>query len=102
MIFVIRDKLKIIFVSIFLLLIIFLYFAVNNAERGANEEKYDILKDALGRSIVQCYAIEGFYPPNVEYLEKNYGLIVNHDKYIISYNVFASNIMPEFDVFRKH
>nr|WP_312576769.1 hypothetical protein [Sedimentibacter sp.] len=98
----IRDKLKIIFVSIFLLLIIFLYFAVNNAERGANEEKYDILKDALGRSIVQCYAIEGFYPPNVEYLEKNYGLIVNHDKYIISYNVFASNIMPEFDVFRKH
>ena len=96
-----RNKIRILFFAVFLLLISFLYFAVNNAQRGTDEENYNILKDALGRSIVQCYAIEGFYPPNVEYLEKNYGLVVDYDKYIISYNVFASNIMPEFDVFSR-
>lgn len=101
MILVKINKFRILSITIFLLFISFLYFAVNSAEMGTDEEKYNVLKDALGRSIVQCYAIEGFYPPNVEYLEKNYGLVVDYDKYIISYNVFASNIMPEFDVFSK-
>lgn len=93
------NKFKILYFTIFLLFVGFLFFAVNNAEIGAHEEKYNILKDALIRSVVQCYAIEGFYPPNIEYLENNYGLVVDHNKYVISYNIFASNIMPEFDVF---
>jgi len=80
---------------------VFLYFAVNNLEKNSDEEKYDILKEALSHNIVQCYAIEGFYPPNIEYLEKNYGLVIDHEKYAISYNVFASNIMPEVDIFSK-
>ncbi len=93
------NKFKILYITIFLMFVGFLFFAVNNAERGAHKERYNILKDALSRSVVQCYAIEGFYPPNIEYLENNYGLVVDHSKYIINYNIFASNIMPEFDVF---
>lgn len=93
------NKFKILYFTIFLVFVGFLFIAVNNAEIGAHEENYNILKDALSRSVVQCYAIEGFYPPNIEYLESNYGLVVDHNKYIISYNIFASNIMPEFDVF---
>jgi len=79
-----------------------MYIAVDNAQRKSDEESYNILSDAIIRSAVQCYAIEGFYPPDIEYLENNYGLLVDHNKYFVSYSVFASNIIPEVQVFLKN
>ena len=79
-----------------------MYAAVDNAKRKSDEENYKILSDAIIRSAVQCYAIEGFYPPDIEYLENNYGLLVDHNKYFVSYNVFASNIIPEVQIFLKN
>ena len=96
-----KNKLKILSVVIIILFIVYLYFAVDSAQKKNDLEKYNILSDAIIRSAVQCYAIEGFYPPDVEYLENNYGLIVDHDKYVVSYSVFASNIMPDVEVFIK-
>ena len=37
-------------------------------------------------------------PPSVEYLEENYGIQIDHDKYNVFYDGFASNIMPEITV----
>lgn len=83
------------------LLISYLYFSAENVQKSKESENLNILSDAIRRSAVQCYAIEGFYPPNIEFLENNYGLVVDHDKYVVSYNVFASNIMPDIDVYLK-
>ena len=33
----------------------------------------ETLKKAIARASVQCYAIEGRYPPSIEYLEEHYG-----------------------------
>ena len=52
------------------------------------------IKETVEKYAIQCYASEGSYPPNIEYLEKEYGLIVDRDKYIYDYEIFASNIMP--------
>ncbi len=96
-----KNKFNILSVVLIILFIVYLYFAVDSAQERNDSEKYNILSDAIIRSAVQCYAIEGFYPPNVEYLENNYGLVVDHNKYVISYSVFASNIMPDVEVFIK-
>lgn len=96
-----KNKFKVLSVVVILLFIGYLYFAVDGARKSNDDEKYNILADAIARSAVQCYAIEGFYPPDIEYLENNYGLVVDYDKYVISYNVFASNIMPDVEVFFK-
>lgn len=101
MIVVKKNKFHILSTFVFLLLICYLLFGVQSVKRSTDEEKYFILIDAINRSAVQCYAIEGYYPPNLEYLENNYGLVVDHDKYIISYSVFASNIMPQIGIFLK-
>ena len=84
------------------LLIAFMYRAVDKAQIKRDDEGLEVLSQAIMKSAVQCYTLEGFYPPNIQYLEDNYGLLVNHDKYFISYRVFASNIMPEVDVFPKY
>lgn len=88
-------------IALILLFLFFLYFSVENVKMQRDNEKTYILADAVIRSAVQAYAIEGFYPPNIEYMENNYGLIVDHEKYVISYNIFASNIMPEVEIFLK-
>lgn len=59
------------------------------------------VKKAVLDSVVQCCAIEGAYPPNVKYLEENYGLSIDHSRYIVSYEVFASNILPDVDIIEK-
>ena len=97
-----KNASKFISVIIIIMLIVYLYMAVDNAERKSNEESYKTLSDAIMRSAVQCYAIEGFYPPDINYLENNYGLLVDHNKYFVSYNVFASNIIPDVQVFLKN
>lgn len=96
-----RNKNHLISILISLLLIVYLLFGVNEVREISAEESYFLLKDAINRTAVQCYAIEGYFPPNIEYLEENYGLVIDYDKYIVSYNVFASNIMPDVEIFIK-
>ncbi len=55
-------------------------------------------EEAVRRAAVQCYAVEGQYPQNVAYLEEHYGLIIDHEKYIVHYMGFASNLMPDIAV----
>ena len=93
------NKGNLIPIIISILLIIFFLFSINKVNEKSSAESHLILIDAINKAVVQCYAIEGYFPPDIEYLEENYGLIINHDKYIVSYNVFASNIMPNIDVF---
>lgn len=96
-----KNIFKIINVALIVLLVCYLYFSVENVQKNKESENLNILSDAIRRSAVQCYAIEGFYPPNIDFLENNYGLVVDHDKYVISYSVFASNIMPDIEVYLK-
>ena len=56
------------------------------------------IREAVRRSALQCYAVEGVYPPNLRYLEENYGLQVNTEDYYISYEAFASNLPPTVKV----
>ncbi len=59
------------------------------------------VREAVLRSAAQCYAVEGAYPSSLSYLEENYGLIVNDDRYIVTYSTFGSNILPEVSVLVK-
>ena len=52
------------------------------------------LRDSILASAKQCCAIEGSYPSSLEHLEESYGLTINHDDYVITYECFADNIMP--------
>ena len=58
----------------------------------------DTLIKAIRQASVQCYTIEGRYPPSVEYLEENYGIQIDRERYNVFYSGFASNIMPDITV----
>lgn len=61
-------------------------------------EGTETLRSAIARASVQCYAIEGRYPPSVQYLEDNYGIRIDRERFNVFYEGFASNIMPDITV----
>ena len=48
--------------------------ALGRLENRTNSEGVRQLDTALRRAAVSCYAQEGFYPPDVDYLVENYGI----------------------------
>ena len=50
---------------------------------------------------LQCYAVEGRYPESLDRLEREYGVQINHDRYIVTYDVFATNQLPDVQVLQK-
>lgn len=84
--------------ALFLILFFVLSFSRSVAEK-TGEEKLNALTEAVRRASVQCYAIEGRYPPSVEYLEEHYGISIDREKYYVFYDGWASNIMPEITIF---
>ena len=70
--------------------------------REIGEESAAAIAEAVRRLALQCYAVEGVYPPDLAYLENNYGLSVNHADFYITYDAFASNLPPTVIVSPKH
>ena len=70
---------------------------------GSSSENMEeqLVLDAVRRAALTCYAVEGAYPQTLKELERGYGLAYNKDAYIVSYDAFASNIMPNIQVLRK-
>jgi hypothetical protein len=66
--------------------------------KDVTEQSGQAVRDAVLRGAVQCYAVEGAYPSSLSYLEDHYGLVINHEKYIVSYNAYASNLAPDVRV----
>lgn len=59
------------------------------------------LESALSRSISQCYAVEGAYPPDITYLQEHYGLTYDSSLFLIDYISYGSNLRPEVTVLQK-
>ena len=89
--------------GILLSLVVLICFvvAISRLQRGADAEGKQQLEDALRRTAVSCYAAEGFYPPNVEYMVQHYGLQYEKSAYQVHYEIFASNLMPEITVVER-
>ena len=72
--------------------------AVSHLEDGHSAEEKAELEDALRRTAAACYAAEGIYPPNLEYMEEHYGIHIDAEQYTVMYVPVASNLMPDITV----
>lgn len=56
------------------------------------------IREAVEAGARQCYVVEGVYPPDLRYLQDNYGLQINTDDYYVMYDIYASNQPPTVKV----
>ncbi len=68
---------------------------------AADPDRTEMVREAIQKTAVICYALEGSYPPDIDYMVKYYGLVFDEDQYAYRYEVFASNIMPEIEVHER-
>ena len=94
-----QNRFPVFLILTVLAVVAFLLFEPLAASGKENtEETTRSLKEAIQRSALQCYVVEGVYPPDLDYLKENYGLTVNSKDYYIDYEIFAENLPPEIRV----
>jgi hypothetical protein len=102
---VFREKKSIGGVKIFLFIIaaiaalILIWYAATSLGASNSAENEKINREAIVRATVQCYSLEGRYPPSLEYLEDNYGLTLDRKKYVYYYQSVGTNMMPDIRMF---
>ncbi len=73
---------------------------VNYVSRSSLDGQQESLEKAISRDVAQCYAVEGTYPPNMDYLINHYGLTYNEELFYVDYQPIGSNIYPDITIIR--
>lgn len=84
--------------ALVVVMVAFAIFLHGKIQQDLAQQSTQSVQAAVLRSAVQCYSVEGVYPSNLDYLERYYGLMIDHETYIISYDTFSSNLLPQVTV----
>ena len=119
-----KDVLKLLTILAVLVLAVVL---VNRIDTRQTRAESEIVHDAVVSAALTCYAVEGAYPvseeeryepdspfwlfaylqsvfrmekedPAIRYLRENYHLAYDQSRYLITYDAFASNLLPDIYV----
>jgi len=81
---------------IVLVIMIYSIFAMdsfNKKKLSANSaDRISQIEDIIRKSVNQCYALEGSYPPDLQYLVDHYGLILDYETYFYFYEAHGGNL----------
>lgn len=86
-------------ITIIILSIIISFLSDYGSKYG--ELEIERIENIIERYSIQCYATEGGYPPNIDYLVEHYGLILDESKYIYEYEPIGENVKPIIKVFTQ-
>ena len=88
-------------IAIFLVMVLVLcgvWILINRVGRSSGAAQTTFVTEAVHNAALTCYAVEGAYPTNLEYLRTHYGLAYDQSRYMVRYDSFGSNLMPDISV----
>ena len=88
-------------VVLFAAIAVWMTWGVRDAARLSDEEGLRLAQEAIERAVISCYSLEGVYPATYEELKTKSGLAIDEEKYIVLYEIFASNIRPSVTVMER-
>jgi len=94
------NRIPVALISFALIMILFLY-GVSKVSQSSVLNERTLLENALQRDISHCYAVEGTYPPSLEYMKEHYGLTYDENQFLINYEYVGSNILPTFYILER-
>lgn len=90
-----RDILKLLIIALVLGLCVALVAKIGKTQAS---EETDLVRNAIKDAAINCYAVEGAYPDSVDYLREYYHLAYDENRYLVTYDAFASNHIPDIYV----
>jgi len=85
-------------VVVFILIIMQVSASLEVLAQRSRVTGLDAARVSLRRAVMQCYALEGSYPPDLQYMTEYYGLQVDESRYIYLYETIGGNLLPVFEV----
>jgi len=83
------------------ILVIMLFLSgVNYISDSSADKQFESLSNAITRDIAQCYAVEGAYPPSLDYIVEHYGLTYDSNMFFVDYQAIGSNIYPDVTIIK--
>ena len=86
------DIIKLVTVVLVLALAVLLFGRV---ERVQGREETGIVSEAVKNAALTCYAVEGAYPKELDYLRERYQLAWDEDRYNVTYDYAGDNLFPD-------
>ena len=83
-----------------LVMMIFFWQGLAQVEQVTQREERRSLEKAIVHSAIHNYATSGVYPENLKVIEQEYGIKYDKKKYVVTYEIFADNLMPIIQVIR--
>ena len=93
-----KDVIKLLVIAAVLAAAVFLAGRIGGKQEAAETE---IVRNAVKNAALTCYAVEGAYPEDLDYLREHYHLAYDEERYLITYDAFASNMIPDIWVTEK-
>ena len=91
-------KREIAIVLLTILVLCGVWLLVTRMGRSSGEAQTEFVTKAVHNAALTCYAVEGAYPTTLEYLRAHYGLAYDQSRYMVRYDSFGSNLMPDISV----
>lgn len=73
----------------------------NSISNDVKQKEIELLERAINNAVVNCYAAEGYYPSDLDYIKQVYGVVVDEDKFFVNYEVLGANIRPYINIIYK-
>ncbi|MCR5675446.1 MAG: hypothetical protein K6G16_07045 [Lachnospiraceae bacterium] len=97
-----KFRLKgVILVLLFIAVAVCFLWLLNDFGKSTLERQQESLEKAIHRDLIQCYALEGIYPPDLAYLQEHYGLTWDTETFYVDYEPIASNLYPDVTVMKR-
>jgi len=81
------------------IIIVVLLFGFSQAEDASRSEGVRLLEETIFRVVIHSYAINGHFPESIDYIIENYNVFIDRTRFLVHYDVFASNMLPDIMVF---
>lgn len=79
-------------------IIVMVVFGLRQTEAASRLESRRVLEDSIRRAVIVTYALEGRYPQSIYYIEERFGIFIDRERFVVHYQIFASNIFPDIAV----
>jgi hypothetical protein len=85
-----------------LVFVVVIFFAMSVTTGGLSGQltnsQAEYIENTIRRSSVQCFALEGRFPPSLQYLEQNYNLQIDSSRYGVYYEYVDANHPPQIRI----
>ena len=91
---------RVIYVAVIGFVFLYIIYAMMRYDDDSASRQAESVRKIIDKALIQCYALEGSYPLNLDQVE-GYGVVLDNKRFFFYYEWFGSNMKPQVMVLEK-